>query len=187
MGDLAPRRVELDAGVRVVARAPRVPGLIGVRVTRMNQGFFRSAFVGQANAVLVGRSLEAEDRGHLQISDPGRERRLVQAVGVAGSYVIVNLHANRGAEVAPMEVERSQAFAEAASRPRRGHRSRGRLQPPGRSTGRLLRPFGRHRPRPRQGRPGVRIRCLASRTTRARRSRSLRPSTGGRDDRGRFH
>ena len=101
----------------VVARAPRVPGLIGVRVTRMNQGFFRSAFVGQANAILVGRSLEAEDRGHLQISDPGRERRLAQAVGVAGSFVIVNLHANRGDEVAPMEVERSQAFAEAASRP----------------------------------------------------------------------
>ena len=103
----------------VVARAPRVPGPIGVRVTRMNQGFFRSAFVGQANAILVGRSLEAEDRGHLQISDPGRERRLAQAVGVAGSFVIVNLHANHGDEVAQMEVERSQAFAEAASRPGR--------------------------------------------------------------------
>ena len=101
----------------VVARAARVPGPVGVRVTRMNQGFFRSAFVGQANAVLVSRSLAAEDRGHLQISDPGRERRVVQAVGVEGHYVIANLHANRGAEVAPVEAERSRAFAEAASRP----------------------------------------------------------------------
>ncbi|CAN5686814.1 hypothetical protein BH20ACT14_BH20ACT14_01250 [soil metagenome] len=101
--------------VPVVARFPRVPGRAGVRVTRWNQGFFRSAFVGQANAVLVTRSLTAEDRGHLQISDPGRERRVVQAVGVAGSYVIANLHANRGHEVAQLELERSQAFAEAAA------------------------------------------------------------------------
>ena len=101
----------------VVARAPRLPGRAGVRVTRWNQGFFRSAFVGQANAVLVAHSLSAEDRGHLQFSDPGRERRVVQAVGVAGSYVIANLHANRGREVAQVELERARTFAEAASRP----------------------------------------------------------------------
>ena len=61
----------------VVARVPRLPGRAGVRVTRWNQGLFRSAFVGQANAVLVARALAAEDRGHLQISDPGRENRVV--------------------------------------------------------------------------------------------------------------
>jgi endonuclease/exonuclease/phosphatase family metal-dependent hydrolase len=102
--------------IAVVARPPRVPGRVGVRVTRMNQGLFRSAFVGQANAVLVARSLAAEDRGHLRISDPGREHRVVQAVGVAGKYAIANLHANHGAEVAQQEIERSRAFAEAASR-----------------------------------------------------------------------
>ena len=171
----------------VVARAPRVPGPVGVRVTRMNQGFFRSAFVGQANAVLVSRSLAAEDRGHLQISDPGRERRIVQAVGVAGRYVIANLHANRGAEVAPVETERSRAFAEAASRPGEVIVLAGRFQPRGRSLARLLRPDARHRPHPRQGRPGLRFRGLATRTARARRRGSLRSSTGGRDDRGRFY
>jgi endonuclease/exonuclease/phosphatase family metal-dependent hydrolase len=103
--------------VAVVARPPRVPGRVGVRVTRMNQGFFRSAFVGQANAVLIARPLSAEDRGHLRISDPDREGRVVQAVGVDGRYVIANLHANHGAEVAELEIERSRAFAEAASRP----------------------------------------------------------------------
>ncbi len=101
----------------VVARAPRVPGRTGMRVTRWNQGFFRSAFVGQANAVLVARALAAEDRGQRQISDPGRERRVAQAVGVAGSYLIANLHASRGPEVALLELERARAFAEATSRP----------------------------------------------------------------------
>ncbi len=84
----------------VVARAPRVPGRAGVRVTRWNQGFFRSAFVGQANAVLVAHSLAVEDRGYLQISDSGRERRVAQTIGVAEQYLIANLHANRGHEVA---------------------------------------------------------------------------------------
>lgn len=101
----------------VIARPPRVPGRVGVRVTRMNQGFFRSAFVGQANAVLVAGSLAAEDRGYLRISDPGRERRVVQAVAVAGRYVIANLHTNHGAEAAQLETARSRTFVEAASRP----------------------------------------------------------------------
>ncbi len=100
----------------VVARPPRVPGKAGVRVTRWNQGLFRSAFVGQANAVLVARSLAADDRGHMQISDSRRERRVVQAVGVAEKYLIANLHANRGREVAELELERARAFAEAATR-----------------------------------------------------------------------
>jgi len=73
--------------------------------------------VGQANAVLIATPLSAEDRGHLRINDPGHERRVVQAVGVGGRYLIANLHANRGAEVAQLETERSRAFAEAASRP----------------------------------------------------------------------
>ncbi len=100
----------------VVARPPRVPGPSGVRVTRWNQGLFRSAFVGQANAVLVSRSLTAEDRGHLQISDRGRERRIVQAVGVAEKYLVANLHANHGQEVAQQEVERARGFGETAAR-----------------------------------------------------------------------
>ena len=38
-------------------------------------------------------------------------------MGVAGSYVIANLHANRGGEVAQLELERARAFVEAVSRP----------------------------------------------------------------------
>ena len=123
----------------VVARAPRIPGRAGARVTRWNQGFFRSAFVGQANAILVSRSLTTEERGHLQISDPGRERRIVQAVGVAGRYLVANLHANRGLEVARLELERARAFAEAAARAGRGRRPGGRLQPAATSSWRATR------------------------------------------------
>ena len=99
----------------VVARGPRVPHRIGTPVTRLNQGLFRSAFVGQANAVLVASSLEAEDRGHTSISDVGRERRVVQAVRIAGELVVANLHANRGPEVARLEIERARAFAESVA------------------------------------------------------------------------
>ena len=152
----------------VVARAPRVPGRAGVRVTRWNQGFFRSAFVGQANAVLVARSLAAEDRGHLQISDPGRERRVVQAVGVAGSYVIANLHANHGREVAQLELERARDVRGGRVPAGRGRRSGRRLQSAGRRARRLLGSDGRHRPRPRTGRSRVSAARVAARATRAR-------------------
>lgn len=101
----------------VVARGPRVPRRIGTPVTRLNQGFFRSAFVGQANAVLVASSLEAEDSGHTCISDPGRERRVVQVVRVAGRFVVGNLHASHGTDVAQAEIERARAFVENLGRP----------------------------------------------------------------------
>ena len=99
----------------VVSRGPRVPRRIGTPVTRLNQGFFRSAFVGQANAVLVASSLEAEDRGHTCISDAGRERRVVQVVRIAHALVVANLHANGGSEVARLEIERARTFAESVA------------------------------------------------------------------------
>jgi len=101
----------------VAARRPLVPRRIGTPLTRLNQGFFRSAFVGQANAVLVRSSLEGEDCGHTRISDPGREARVVQAVRIADRFVVANLHASHGAEVARLELERARAFAESFARP----------------------------------------------------------------------
>lgn len=101
----------------VVARSPRVPRRIGTPVTRLNQGLFRSAFVGQANAVLVASHLEAADGGHASISDRGRERRVVQVVRIAGRFLVGNLHANRGPEVARLELERARAFVESFAGP----------------------------------------------------------------------
>lgn len=79
--------------VRVVTRAPLWPGAVSAWTTRLHQGLFRSALAGQANAILVGRSHEVEVLGHKRISDPVRERRLVQAVRIDGHVVFANLHA----------------------------------------------------------------------------------------------
>lgn len=105
---------------RAVARAPLWPGPLSAAVTRLHQGVFRSALAGQANAVLVARRHRAEDLGHERISDPGRERRVVQAVRVAGLGVVGNLHATndfRRPEVPLAEVARARAFAERRAAP----------------------------------------------------------------------
>jgi endonuclease/exonuclease/phosphatase family metal-dependent hydrolase len=101
----------------VAARHAVVPGRVGASLTWLNQGFFRSGFVGQANAILVAPGLEAEDEGHMRISDHGRERRVVQAVRVAERFLVANLHASTDAEVARDEGERAREFVEELARP----------------------------------------------------------------------
>ncbi len=113
-------RLEGWSGMRIfpaVARRPRVPSRLGVFLTRLHHGFFRSALVGQANAILVARSLEAQNLGLSRISDPGHEPRVVQVVRVAERYVIANLHASTTDAAALVEVGRALAFAETQARP----------------------------------------------------------------------
>ena len=101
---------------RAITRPPLWPGPLGAALTRLHQGFFRSALSGQANVVLVARRHETEDLGHERISEPGRERRLAQAVRVAGLGVVANLHATNEFErrTVPLEeFERARLFAEA--------------------------------------------------------------------------
>ena len=100
----------------VVARAPRVPGRLGRLLTRLHHGFFRSAFVGQANAILLAPGLGAEALGSTQISDSGWERRVVQAVRVAERIVVANLHASTDLVAARSEVNRALEFAEGLAR-----------------------------------------------------------------------
>jgi endonuclease/exonuclease/phosphatase family metal-dependent hydrolase len=98
-----------------VARAPLWPIPLSAWITRLNQGFFRSAISGQANAILVRRDHTLEDLGKQQISERGRERRVCQAARVGGSIVVANLHASnefRRPEVPRAELERARAFAE---------------------------------------------------------------------------
>jgi endonuclease/exonuclease/phosphatase family metal-dependent hydrolase len=113
-------RLEGWSGMQVfpaVARRPRVPGRIGPPVTRLYHGFFRSALVGQANAILVAPELEAEDLGLLQISHRGLEPRVVQAVRVADRLVVANLHASTDLVAARAELERARSYAEGLARP----------------------------------------------------------------------
>ncbi len=101
----------------VVARVPRVPGQFGRFLTRLHHGFFRSAFVGQANAILVAPGLEVADLGWKRISDPGREPRVVHAVRVADLLAVAHFHASTDLVASRTELGRAQAFVEGLARP----------------------------------------------------------------------
>jgi endonuclease/exonuclease/phosphatase family metal-dependent hydrolase len=112
-------RLERWSGMQVfpaVARRTRVPGRLGVWLTRLHHGFFRSAFVGQANAILVSRAHETENLGMRRISDPGHEPRVAQAVRVDGLFVVANLHASTTAASALVEIDRALELAEGHAR-----------------------------------------------------------------------
>ncbi len=102
-----------------VARRGLRPAKFGGWITRLDNGRLRSGITGQANAILVARAPEAVDLGHVQISEHGVERRVCQAVRVAG-IVVVNLHASsidNRPELAVAELERARVFAESLAAP----------------------------------------------------------------------
>lgn len=122
------RRLEEWSGMQSVgsvARPPIRPGLVTAWITGLNQGLFRSGLAGQANAVLVDRRHGVDGLGQAQISAPGRERRVVQAVRVrpdasGTSLVVGNLHASNvfhDPDVPREEVDRARAFVEGAAAP----------------------------------------------------------------------
>jgi endonuclease/exonuclease/phosphatase family metal-dependent hydrolase len=103
-----------------VGRSARRPGRVAGWVTRRHQGLFRSRLAGQANTILVARRHTAEGLGAYQLSDPGRERRIVHAVRVGGLGVVANLHATnelRRPEVPREELDRACGFVEALATP----------------------------------------------------------------------
>ena len=98
----------------LIARGPRRPAALAATITRLRNGLFRSRLAGQANAILVNRSLAGTDLGGVQISEEGRERRVVHAVRVKGIGVIGNLHASNAApDVVAPELERARVFIDA--------------------------------------------------------------------------
>ena len=101
------------------ARRIWFPPRFGGWITRLNQGFFRSAFSGQANAILLDRRLQPLEQRWTVISRGLRERRTCQAVRLQG-MVIANLHASGVAdhpEVGAAEALRALAFAESLVQP----------------------------------------------------------------------
>ena len=88
-----------------IAARPRAGAELGRRLTELHHGLLRSAVTGQANAILVARRLEAREEGTLVISESG-ERRVCQAVRVAGVGVVGNFHATGGR---PAEVQCKRA------------------------------------------------------------------------------
>jgi len=100
-----------------VARPGLRPHSLAGWITRLDNGLLRSAIAGQANAILVDRSCDAADLGLVRVSERGVEPRVAQAVRVAG-IVVANVHVSsidRAPQLAGGELERTQAFAEAAA------------------------------------------------------------------------
>jgi endonuclease/exonuclease/phosphatase family metal-dependent hydrolase len=130
--------------VTAVAARPKVPPEVGRRITELDHGFFRSFFVGQANAVLLDRSLRVQERRVVVLNPFGfrrrearrlglsldervvwaKERRVCQVVRVARpdgpTFVAANLHATghktqKG--LADAELLRAATFADGFARP----------------------------------------------------------------------
>jgi endonuclease/exonuclease/phosphatase family metal-dependent hydrolase len=116
------RELEIWSGMTAIWYSSRrvwFPPLLGGRITLLNQGFFRSAFSGQANAILLRPRLDLLAEGWTKISRGWRERRICQAVRLEG-MVIANLHASGVAghpEIGAAEVLRALAFVESLAQP----------------------------------------------------------------------
>jgi endonuclease/exonuclease/phosphatase family metal-dependent hydrolase len=99
------------SGMRVFgARTRRAPlgPLAGRVLTATHYGVLRSAFTGQANAILVAH--EADDLGFVTISDRRHHPRVCQAVRVDSRLVVANVHAS--GDVAQRQIDRALAWLE---------------------------------------------------------------------------
>ncbi len=116
------RHLEGWSEMKLISNSTRhvwFPPRFGGWITRLNQGFFRSALSGQANAILLDPRLQPLERRWTVISRGRRERRICQAVRLQG-MVIANLHASGVAghpEVGAAEALRGLAFAESLAQP----------------------------------------------------------------------
>jgi len=85
-------------------------------VTDFDHGLLRSAFTGQANAILVARRHRVEERRSITISRRGEgERRVCQAVRVGDIGLVGNFHAT-GA-LADVQFLRAVAYVDALAGP----------------------------------------------------------------------
>jgi endonuclease/exonuclease/phosphatase family metal-dependent hydrolase len=116
-------RLEEWSGMRAhtcVARGPHSPPAIAAWLTRRHNGLFRSRLAGQAIATLVDPELGSWDLGGRQVSEPGRERRVAQAVRVEGLGIVANTHLTQmrtALDVRLAELERVRAFVDEVATP----------------------------------------------------------------------
>jgi hypothetical protein len=92
-------RLERWSGMRAfgaMAAPPRLRSVeLGRLVTELDHGLFRSAFTGQANAILVARGLDARAETPLVLSERG-ERRVCQLLRTDALGAIGNFHVTGG-------------------------------------------------------------------------------------------
>ncbi len=95
-----------------VTRQALPPAWLAGLVTRLHNGFFRSAIAGQANAILLRPGLEPREHRSLRIDLRRREPRYCHAIRLE-QLVLANLHATNDfgrPEVAAAEIVRAEAF-----------------------------------------------------------------------------
>ena len=115
---------------------------LGRIITELNHGLFRSAFTGQANAILLGCGLRAVEHRHLALNSFrfrrtegrrlgldraqrrawGKEPRVLQAVRVAhdeGTFILGNVHATGSSDkrLGDAELLRAAVFVDGLARP----------------------------------------------------------------------
>ena len=143
-------RLESWSGMRVVADITERPTIgpfpssaeLGRIITDLNHGLFRSAFTGQANAILLGTGLRVLEHRHLVLNSfrfrraqarrlglsPDvrrawrKNRRVCQVIRVGwdkGTFVLANLHATGSSDkrLADAELLRAAVFADGLARP----------------------------------------------------------------------
>jgi endonuclease/exonuclease/phosphatase family metal-dependent hydrolase len=143
-------RLQPWSGMTAVADVTKRPTIgpvassaeLGRIITDLNHGLFRSAFTGQANAILLAAGLRLLEHRHLVLNsfrfrraearrlglDPKRrrewakERRVLQAVRVAraeGTFVIGNVHATGSSDkrLPDAELLRAAVFVDGLARP----------------------------------------------------------------------
>jgi endonuclease/exonuclease/phosphatase family metal-dependent hydrolase len=65
-----------------VAKRPLPPGRLGRRITALNQGVYRSALVGQANAILLRPGLRPLATDSIVLNPSGFRRRVARELGL---------------------------------------------------------------------------------------------------------
>jgi len=113
-----------------VACRPTLPGRLARAITDLDNGFFRAAFTGQANAALVAPQLRVLEHARL-VLNPGlagalprmpfvRERRICQVVRLElvdkRTLLVGNLHASNEPAAAGTETLRASVFLEAVAK-----------------------------------------------------------------------
>ena len=95
-----------------VTRQALPPVWLAGLVTRLHNGFFRSAIAGQANAILLRPGCEPLVHRAMRIDERRREPRYCHAIRLE-RLVVANLHATNDfgrPEVAAAEIVRAEAF-----------------------------------------------------------------------------
>lgn len=113
------RRLESWSGMTVVpavSATPVLPSALARPLTELHHGVFRSALVGQANAILLARRLRVCENKVAPLDTLKRRntmRRVAQAVLVDGGIAIGNLHAS-GPRVDPArkQIDRARDLVE---------------------------------------------------------------------------